>query len=134
MIRPQSTSSFRGTQLARAIYSVCFLIGTSTHAFGIVQKGLLAFPVPLPVGIYWDALTLLDPAAAVLVWLRPRIGIPLAGAIMVTDVSVNTGCYLSGYFGPLVPNMVPLPLFLQALFAVFVLVTAPGLYRRAARP
>ncbi|GAA3974563.1 hypothetical protein [Hymenobacter antarcticus] len=53
----------------------------------------------------------------------------MALAIMVADVCVNTATYLAGYFGPPVPNMVPLHLLDQALFGVFVFVTAPLAYR-----
>ena len=92
-----------------------------------MQRGLLAFPVPLAIGVFWDALTLLDSLAALL-WWRPQAGIRLALAIMVADVCVNSTTYLAGYFGPPVPNMVPLHLLDQALFGLFVFVTAPLAY------
>lgn len=114
------------------VYTVCFLVGTYTHVAGLVQRGFLAFPVPLAIGIYWDALALLDPLAAVLLWWRPKAGIRLALAIMASDVCINTYTYLAGYFGPPVPNMVPLDLFDQALFGLFVFVTAPLAYRSLA--
>ncbi|WP_147320706.1 hypothetical protein [Hymenobacter lapidiphilus] len=117
-----------------AIYSACFLIGTYTHAAGILRRGLLASPVPVGIGVFWDALTLLDPLAAVLVWWRPRIGVPLAVAIMAVDISVNSYVYVAGYFGPPVAGLVPLSLLEQALFGLFVFVTAPMVYRQAARP
>ncbi len=116
------------------IYSVCFLVGTYTHRASLVQRGFLPFPVPVAVGVFWDSLTLLDPLAAGLVWLRPRLGVPLAVAIMVVDISVNTHVYLAGYFGPPVAGLVPLSLLEQALFGLFVFVTAPGVYRQLARP
>lgn len=112
-----------------AIYSLCFLVGTCTHVAGLLQRGWLAFPVPLPIGIFWDALTLLDPLTALLLWWRPVAGIRLALVIMVADVCVNTAVYLAGYFGPPVPNMVPLALFDQSLFGLFVFVTAPLAYQ-----
>lgn len=117
-----------------AIYAACFLIGTYTHAASIVRRGLLAFPVPVGIGVFWDALTLLDPLTAGLVWWRPRIGVPLAAGIMAVDISVNTHVYLAGYFGPAVAGLVPLSLLEQALFGVFVFVTAPAVYRQLARP
>ncbi|OUJ69877.1 hypothetical protein BXP70_25765 [Hymenobacter crusticola] len=107
------------------VYSVGFLIGTYTHTQGIIDHGWLAFPVPLPVGLYWDALTFLDPLTVLLLWRRPRLGLGVATAIMVSDVSVNTAVYRAGYLGPSVPHMVPLSLFDQALFGLFVVVTAP---------
>ncbi|WP_324680370.1 hypothetical protein [Hymenobacter sp. GOD-10R] len=44
---------------------------------------------------------------------------------MVSDMSVNTAVYRAGYLGPPVPHLVPVSLFDQALFRLFVLVTAP---------
>jgi hypothetical protein len=87
--------------------------------------GWLAWPVPPAIGLYWDALTFLDPLTVLLLWRRPRIGLAVAVAIMVSDVSVNTFVYRAGYFGPSIPQMVPLSLFDQALFGLFVVVTAP---------
>ena len=120
----------RSVTLIFAVYSICFLVGTYTHAAGLVQRGFLPFPVPLAIGVFWDALTLLDPLAAALLWWRPQAGIRLALAIMVVDVCVNTTTYLAGYFGPSVPNMVPLHLLDQALFGLFVFVTAPLAYHQ----
>ena len=113
-----------------AIYSICFLIGTYTHASGILHLGFVPHPVPLAIGVYWDALTVLDLLTAVLLWWRPKPAIGLAVAIMVSDVIINTHTYLAGYFRPPTPNMVPLSLLDQALFALFVLVTAPLAYRQ----
>ena len=127
-------SSAWPVRVVLAIYSVCFLVGTYTHAAGLIQRGFLSFPVPVAVGVFWDSLTLLDPLAAGLVWLRPRLGVPLAVAIMVVDISVNTHVYLAGYFKPPVAGLVPLSLLEQALFGLFVFVTALGVYRQLARP
>ena len=110
------------------VYTVCFLVGTYTHISGLVRRGFLAFPVPMAVGLFWDALTGLDFIAAVLLWYRPKAGIRLALAIMILDVCINTGTYLAGYFGPPVANMVPLHLLDQALFGMFVFGTAPLAY------
>ena len=106
-----------------------FLVGTYTHARGILEHGFLATSVPTAVGVYWDALTVLDPLAVVLFWWRPRAGLWLAVAIMTSDIAVNTWVYMAGYFGPPTARMVPLSLFEQALFGLFVFVTAPLAYR-----
>lgn len=116
-------------KLLFAVYSVCFLVGTYTHTVDLVNHGFLAAPVPVAIGVYWNALTLLDPLALVLLWWLPKAGIRLALAIMISDLCVNTGTYLAGYFGPPLPNMVPLRLFEQALFGLFLFVTAPLAYR-----
>lgn len=115
-------------------YSIGFLVGTYTHVADLVRHGFLAAPVPLAIGIFWNVLTLLDPLVVALLWGRPKAGIGLAVAIMVVDVSVNTGVYLAGYLGPPTPRMVPLTLFEQALFGLFGLLTAPVAYRLLFRP
>jgi hypothetical protein len=107
------------------LYSLCFLAGTYTHTKDLVNNGLLAAPVPMVVGVFWNILTLFDPLTVLLLWWRPKAGIWLAAAIMVVDISVNTGVYLAGYYGPPTRHMVPLSLFEQSLFGLFVLVTAP---------
>jgi hypothetical protein len=118
-------SSTRLVKIIRWVYAFGFLVGTYTHARGILEKGFLAAPVPISIGVYWDALTLLDPLTVLLLWWRPRAGLWLAIAIMGSDISVNTLVYLAGYFGPPTAHMVPLSLFDQALFGLFVFVTAP---------
>ena len=120
----------RSVTVIFVVYTICFLVGTYTHAAGLVQRGFLALPVPFAIGVFWDALTLLDPLAAVLLWWRPRAGIRLALAIMAADVCVNTATYLAGYFGRPMPNMLPLSLLDQALFGLFVFITAPLAYHQ----
>ena len=115
------------------LYSLCFLAGTYTHVKDLLTNGLLAAPVPLVIGIFWNVLTLLDPLTVVLLWWRPKAGIWLAIAIMVADISVNTGVYLAGYYGLPTRHMVPLSLFEQSLFGLFVLVTAPMAYQQLSR-
>jgi hypothetical protein len=110
------------------VYSICFLIGTYTHAAGLVRHGFLAFPVPLAIGICWDALTLIDPLTVMLLRWKPKVGTRLALLVVASDICVNTGVYLAGCFGPPVPGMVPLTLFEQALFGLFVFVTGPVAY------
>lgn len=115
------------------LYSLGFLAGTYTHLRDVALHGLLAAPVPRAIGVFWNVLTLLDPLTVGLLWWRPKVGLWLAGAIMVVDVSLNTGVYLAGYFGPPIPHMVPLSLFEQALFGLLVLATAPVAYQQLTR-
>lgn len=124
----------RPVKVLLGVYSLGFLVGTYTHARGILAHGLLAAPVPSAIGVYWDALTVLDPLAVLLLWWRPRAGLWLAVAIMASDIAINTQVYLAGYFGPPTAHMVPLTLFDQALFGVFVFVTAPLLFAALKRP
>ena len=124
----------RPVQVLLGVYSVGFLVGTYTHARGILANGLLATPVPPAIGVYWDVLTLLDPLVVVLLWWRPRAGLWLAVLIMASDLAVNTWVYVAGYFGPATARMVPLSLLEQALFGLLVFVTAPLVFAALNRP
>jgi hypothetical protein len=115
----------QGLQIARWVYTIGFLAGTYTHARGILAHGFLATPVPFAIGLYWDTLTVLDLLTVLLLWWRPKLGLWLAVAIMGSDISVNTRVYLAGYFGAPTAHMVPLSLFEQSLFGLFVFLTAP---------
>lgn len=108
-----------------SIYTLGFLIGTYTHSEDILLNGLLSHNASLFLNIYWDSLTLLDPIAALLVWVKPKPGIGLAVFIMFTDIIINVYAYTTGIFGEFVPGMIPMFLFLQSLFATYVFVTAP---------
>ena len=107
------------------IYSIGFLVGTSTHVLGIIHHGFLAHQAPLLFNLYWNSSTLLDPLTILLLWTRIRLGVGLAVLIMVTDIGINTYAYISGYLSEPVPNTAPMPLFMQSLFGVFVLTTSP---------
>ncbi len=111
------------------LYSICLLAGTYTHAKDLWEHGFLASPVPLPIGCYWNVLTLLDPLAVLLLWWRPIQGLVLLAAIMASDLLINTSVYLAGYLGPPVPHLLPLSLFEQSLFGLFVFVTGPLAYQ-----
>ncbi len=130
MLRTRFATYPPSVRLLFGIYSVCLLAGTYTHVAGLLRRGFLAFPVPLGIGVFWDALTLLDPLTVLLLWWQPKAGIRLGLAIMVADICVNTYTYLAGYWGPPVPNMVPLHLCDQALFGVFLFATAPLAFHR----
>jgi hypothetical protein len=45
--------------------------------------------LPVATALYWDSLTFFDPLAVVLLFLRPRAGIGLTVAIIVSDVAHN---------------------------------------------
>ena len=113
-----------------AIYSIGFLVGTSTHIGYILAHGIFKHSAPIAINVYWDALTLLDPFTATILWWQPKLGTALAFGIMASDISINTYYYLAGYSGPATPGMVPLSLFDQALFGLFVFITAPMAYQQ----
>ena len=76
----------------RVIYALCLAGATCTHVVlhlrhGVLLGGLEGFGIPLLSRYYWSSLTLLDPLAAWLMFVRPRAGLALAGAIIVSDVA-----------------------------------------------
>lgn len=108
----------------QAIYVAGFSVGVVVHARDLLTNGRPR-GAPLAFDVYWTSLTALDALAVALLFLRPRAGVWLAIAIMLSDVAVNSyaaATFLRGAF--------QLPaLALQAVFLAFVLVTAPWLLR-----
>jgi hypothetical protein len=66
------------------------VIGTATHVQNLARAGLVPRPdLPFAYNVFWSALVVVDPAAALALLLRPRIGIVLVVAIMAIDLAVN---------------------------------------------
>jgi hypothetical protein len=74
------------------MYALCLLGATSTHVRALAMHGLFwdYGGVLLITRIYWTSLTFLDPFAAVLLFLKPRAGLLVTLAIIVSDVAHNT--------------------------------------------
>lgn len=105
--------------MIRIVWTICFLIGASTHARDILNYGWLPYTyMPLPFNLFWTALFPLDLLAALLIWIKPRLGALLGLVIMLTDVVVNSWTY----FGAGINEML-FPLLWQALFMLFVIST-----------
>lgn len=108
----------------RTLFAACLLAATFNHARAILQHGLLwdygyGSRIALASKVYWDLLTLLDPLAAILLFVRPRAGIGLTVAIIVTDIAHNT-------FYVAANNQWTAPFYLaQAGFLAAVLCLAP---------
>ncbi len=85
--------------IAKIIWTVGFLVGTITHSLDIFHGGWLPYDFrPLPFNIYWTSLVVLDPLAALLVWVRERWGVVLGIAIMASNVLVNGyTAFIAGY-------------------------------------
>ena len=70
----------------RIIYALCLAGATFVHVSIHIQYGLLlgaleAQGYPLATRMFWSALTLLDPLAVLLLFIRPRVGLVLASVI-----------------------------------------------------
>lgn len=114
----------RASVLIRTLFAVCLLAATFNHARAILQHGVLwdygyGDRIAMFSRLYWAALTILDPLAAVLLFVKPRAGVLLTIAIIVSDVIHNT------YYVALSDQWLA-PFYLaQVGFLVFVLGLAP---------
>jgi hypothetical protein len=109
------------------IYALCLTGAGLNHARDIVNGGWLPYKsAPTAVNRYWTSLTALDLLAAALLFFRPRAGLLLTLAIIVSDVGINSWVQYSTV------NEVwyrDCSLQLQTLFLGFVLGSFPFIVR-----
>jgi len=81
----------RRSLMIRSAYAACMLGAAFNHARILFQHGLFWSygGVPWPSAAYWTSLTFLDPLAALLLFLRPRVGIAATAIIIATNVVHN---------------------------------------------
>ncbi|HVX13603.1 MAG TPA: hypothetical protein VHC22_20635 [Pirellulales bacterium] len=105
------------------VYTICLMGAGFNHANDIVQGDWFPYRhAPLSMNVYWTSLVALDPLAAVLLWLKPRVGLAVTLAIMVSDVAVNSyGVHGLDYHGWYACGS----LQLQAMFLRFVVGSLP---------
>ena len=79
------------TKFILIIQAICMLIGASTHILWIIENGLFYRNInhPFISTIFWDSLTFVDIIAALLLILRPQIGIFFTLTIIIIDVIHN---------------------------------------------
>ena len=126
----------RPGKLIRTIYALCLAGATVNHARAVVSRGWLPNELPAATAIYWSSLTFLDPLAAVLLFIRPRAGVILTGAIIVSDVAHNLWFRAAHPMsGSLYRDVVRSPFMLsQIAFLLFVAATARIAWPPAERP
>jgi hypothetical protein len=73
----------------RGIYAACLLVATINHIRAVALHGWFPTYLPWLTASYWNSLTFLDPLAAALLFVRPKLGIVTTFAIIVTDVVHN---------------------------------------------
>jgi hypothetical protein len=117
----------RSSLVLRSLYAFCMLAGTSTHVWTVITHGIFwdYGGALLITRIYWTSLTVLDPLAAALLFLKPRAGLLLTLAIIGSDVAHNTWLM---HRSP-APNWLNWMYVLQVLFLVFVLLTISHAWR-----
>jgi len=113
----------------RSLYAFCLLAGASTHLWTVVNHGIFwdYGGAPFITRIYWTSLTVLDPLAAALLFLKPRAGLLLTLAIIGSDVAHNTWIMQRNP----VPSWLNWMYVLQVLFLAFVLLTISHAWRGA---
>ncbi|PZN93467.1 MAG: hypothetical protein DCF31_12565 [Alphaproteobacteria bacterium] len=117
----------RHSLIVRGIWATCLLIGGLSHARTLIQHGLLwdYGGAAKASGIYWSSLTIIDPAVAALLFVRPKVGIVGTIVLITTNVIHNVtvtaladtaGDFLARAANPFIGS--------QIVFMVFVLATA----------
>jgi hypothetical protein len=119
----------------RVFYGACLLGAGVVHLFthftyGPLLEGLQQYGYPAVTRMYWSLLTLLDFAVAGLLFLRPRLGVWLTVAIILSNVAHNS--WLLHHLSHPTTWMY----WAQLSFLVFVLATAKWALRtdRGGRP
>lgn len=116
----------------RLVYVLCLAAGAYTHASILIRHGWRWDYGGKPIGtvLFWSALTILDPLAAVLLFLKPRSGTVLLTVLMLCDVVHNT--WIIHVYGGIAWMVID-----QWIFLAFVLATVRIIWtdtRKQARP
>ncbi len=118
----------RGSLIVRSIWAACLLVAATNHVRVLLQHGLFwdYGGVGWGSAAYWSSLTILDPIAAALLFARPKAGIILTIAIIVTNVIHNLA--LTARYAPageLLARLASSPFLLSQIgFMLFVGATA----------
>jgi hypothetical protein len=120
----------KASLILRVIYAACLIGAMYVHLdlhfrSGVVLGDLATFGYPLFSRLYWSALTLLDPLAAVMLFVRPRAGLLLAAAIIVSNVTHNSWIL---YW---MNQTADLRYWCQVSFGIFLLMTYRAAWRGA---
>ena len=111
----------------QAIYALCLLGASYNHWDDIVRHGPFWNHGGFPAGsaAFWTTLAVVDPAAVLLLFARPNVGIVTTATIMVADVLHNVWIE-ARYFPPLLHGLAQAPQVVEQIgFMIFVMLTAP---------
>ena len=113
------------------VYALCLLGATYNHATAIYQHGFFwdYGGVPRASATLWTMLAFLDPAAVILLFVRPNAGVIATAAIIIVDV-VHNLWVTATYSPPLLQAIARDPKVIEQIaFMVFVIATAPFAWR-----
>jgi hypothetical protein len=113
--------------IVRSLWAACLMVGGLNHARILLRHGLFwdYGGVAWPSAVYWSSLTVLDPLAAALLFVRPRAGIVVTAALIATNVAHNLA--ITAYHAPdgaFLARMADPFLLAQIGFLLFVVATA----------
>ena len=117
------------TQTFLIIQSIGMLMGASTHLIWIIESGFLSekYDASLFSKIFWDSLVILDPAAALLLIVKPKLGIYLTLMIITFDILHNNSFYFNElYINPIYIFDWVIKYWMiigQVIFGIFVYIT-----------
>ncbi len=78
-------------RIVRAVWAMCLLLAGLNHAHILFRHGLAwdYDGASAASAVYWSSLTIVDPLVAVLLLVRPRIGVPTTVVVIATNVIHN---------------------------------------------
>ncbi len=84
------------TKTILIIQMISMLMGASTHVMWVLKNGFLSenYNANLFTQLFWDSLTFFDPIAAVLLIIKPKIGVYLTFVIIIIDIIHNNIFYM----------------------------------------
>jgi hypothetical protein len=120
----------------RIVYALCLAGATINHVRSVLTRGWFPEQLPATTALYWTSLTFLDPLAAVLLFVRPRMGVALTIMIIVSDVAHNLWFIATHPLGGSFVEDVTSSFFMmsQIAFLAFVAFTAPMVWKRTKDP
>ena len=121
----------RRSLVLRGIYALCLLGATYNHWSTIYHHGFDwdYDGFPRANATFWTTLAFIDPAAVVLLFVRPNLGVAATTAIIVVDVIHNVWIQ-AHYFPPLLQALTASPQVIEQIaFMVFVMATCPFAWR-----
>ena len=110
------------------VYVLCLAAGTYSHAAILLRHGWRWQYGGKPIGtvVFWSALTVVDPLVALMLFVRPRVGVVLLAVLMVSDAVQNT--WVVHRYGGVVWMVAD-----QWVFLLFVFATARIVWNAAGR-
>lgn len=104
--------------IIRTIYALCLIGAGLNHLITIITHGIFwdYYNAPILSRLFFTSLTVLDPIAAILLFLKSRVGLILTFLIILTDVIHNSGLLL--YEGRTLLNDMFISQFIFLLFVM----------------